>query len=157
MQTEDIWCYILVLFSRSQFATLIMYRTGDSLSAYAALSCYNRQLGKTFRVLLLLSYKLIYLLWTNRNRYSIYIKGHSTIFSKSLYYIRWKPDFIQTEPLFTSNGSSVYMKQRLYFLPIEPLFLQRQQSLHFVCTNKYKTPLFWNQLYFRIINRETLG
>ncbi|MGYP000035436735 len=28
----------------------VMYRTGDSLSAYAALSCYNRQLGKTFRV-----------------------------------------------------------------------------------------------------------
>ena len=24
----------------------VMYRTGDSLSAYAALSCYNRQLGK---------------------------------------------------------------------------------------------------------------
>ena len=28
----------------------VMYRTGDTLSAYAALSCYNRQLGKTFRV-----------------------------------------------------------------------------------------------------------
>lgn len=28
----------------------VMYRTGDSLSAYVALSCYNRQLGKTFRV-----------------------------------------------------------------------------------------------------------
>ena len=28
----------------------VMYRTGDSLSAYAALSCYNRQLGKRFRV-----------------------------------------------------------------------------------------------------------
>ena len=27
----------------------VMYRTGDTLSAYAALSCYNRQLGKTFR------------------------------------------------------------------------------------------------------------
>lgn len=46
------------------------------------------------------------------------------------------------DSLFTSNGSSVYMKQRLYFLSIEPLFLQRQRSLHFVCTNKYKTPLF---------------
>lgn len=28
----------------------VMYRTGDSLSAYAALSCYNRQLGKMFRI-----------------------------------------------------------------------------------------------------------
>ena len=28
----------------------VMYRTGDSLSAYAALSCYNRQLGKRIRV-----------------------------------------------------------------------------------------------------------
>lgn len=28
----------------------VMYRTGDSLSAYAALSCYNRQLGKKFRI-----------------------------------------------------------------------------------------------------------
>lgn len=28
----------------------VMYRTGDSLSAYAALSCYNRQLGRMFRV-----------------------------------------------------------------------------------------------------------
>ena len=28
----------------------VMYRTGDSLSAYAALSCYNRQLGKKIRV-----------------------------------------------------------------------------------------------------------
>lgn len=27
-----------------------MYRTGDSLSAYAALSCYNKQLGKMFRI-----------------------------------------------------------------------------------------------------------
>lgn len=28
----------------------VMYRTGDNLSAYAALSCYNRQLGKKFRI-----------------------------------------------------------------------------------------------------------
>ncbi len=28
----------------------VMYRSGDSLSAYAALSCYNEQLGKRFRV-----------------------------------------------------------------------------------------------------------
>lgn len=28
----------------------VMYRTGDKLSAYAALSCYNRQLDKRFRV-----------------------------------------------------------------------------------------------------------
>lgn len=28
----------------------VMYRTGDSLSAYAALSCYNRQLGRKFRI-----------------------------------------------------------------------------------------------------------
>ena len=28
----------------------VMYRTGDSLSAYAALSCYDKQLGKRFRV-----------------------------------------------------------------------------------------------------------
>lgn len=28
----------------------VMYRTGDRLSAYTALSCYNMQLGKKFRV-----------------------------------------------------------------------------------------------------------
>ncbi len=28
----------------------VMYRTGDTLSAYAALSCYNRQLGKMLRI-----------------------------------------------------------------------------------------------------------
>lgn len=57
------------------------------------------------------------------------------------YYIKWELDFIKTEPLFTSNGSSVYMKRRLYFLSIEPLFYNHR-SLHYVCSNKYKTPLF---------------
>ena len=28
----------------------VMYRTGDDLSAYASLSCYDRQLGKEFRI-----------------------------------------------------------------------------------------------------------
>lgn len=28
----------------------VMYRTGDNLSAYASLSCYDRQLGKKFRI-----------------------------------------------------------------------------------------------------------
>ena len=28
----------------------VMYRTGSSLSAYAALACYNKQLGKQFRI-----------------------------------------------------------------------------------------------------------
>jgi hypothetical protein len=28
----------------------VMYRTGDTLSAYAAINCYNEQLGKEFRI-----------------------------------------------------------------------------------------------------------
>ena len=28
----------------------VMYRKGDNLSAYVSLACYNRQVGKTFRV-----------------------------------------------------------------------------------------------------------
>lgn len=34
----------------STLAKGVMFRTGDVLSAYAALQCYNQQLGKEFRI-----------------------------------------------------------------------------------------------------------
>ena len=48
------------------------------------------------------------------------------------------------------------MKQRLYFLPIEPLFLQRQQSLHFVCTNKYKAIYFISEKLVILLDRNKI-
>ena len=47
------------------------------------------------------------------------------------------------------NRASIYIKRKLCLYETKALFLinrasvfKRQRSLHFVCTNKYKTPLF---------------